>query len=321
MYEYAATGGNFCVTPDHDLYWHGRAHNRSTHWRKARADESTTGIDRHMMKSIKWNVPDVAHHVIPELTLERKHFPALRVDMDAWMTFLGWYCSEGSIVRRPDGPRGVVISQRTPENMDEIEAVVQRLGFTCRRYKHDLHIGNTQLAQHLALLGRSCFSKAPPKYARMLSARQIGLFLDAFAKGDGYRKGRGEVIYTSSPAMADALQEMILKTGVPSVVRRRPLSGVKSQLKTHVATSSVDGYVVTRPDRASELKMRAGRMKIIDYEGMVYCASVPPNGLLFTRRNGYTLWSGNCGVPKSIFDAVDALATNIERSCGGDRQP
>jgi hypothetical protein len=116
-----------------------------------------------MMKSIKWNVPDVAHHVIPELTLERKHFPALRVDMDAWMTFLGWYCSEGSIVRRPDGPRGVVISQRTPENMDEIEAVVQRLGFTCRRYKHDLHIGNTQLAQHLGTAGTQLSLQSAPE--------------------------------------------------------------------------------------------------------------------------------------------------------------
>jgi hypothetical protein len=75
MYEYAATGGNFYVTPDHDLYWHGRSHNRDTHWRKARADESTTRIDRYMMKSIRWNVPDVQHHVIPELVLERKRFP------------------------------------------------------------------------------------------------------------------------------------------------------------------------------------------------------------------------------------------------------
>jgi replicative DNA helicase Mcm len=310
MYEYAATGGNFCVTPDHDLYWHGRSHNRDTHWRKARADESTSRIDRYMMKSIQWDVPDVSHHVIPELVLERKHFPALQVDMDDWMIFLGWYCSEGSVIRRPDGPRGIVISQRNTANMDDIEAVVQRLGFTYRRYQHDLRIGSTQLAQHLALLGRSCLRKAPPTYARMTSARQIGLFLNAFAKGDGYGKGSGEIIYTSSPVMADALQEMILKTGVPSVVRRRPLSGVRSQLKTHIATSTVDGYVVTRSGRSSELKMRAGQMKIVDYNGMVYCASVPPNALLFTRRNGYTLWSGNCGVPKSIFDAVDALATN-----------
>ena len=182
------------------------------------------------------------HHVIPELVLERKHFPALQVGMDDWMTFLGWYCSEGSVVRRPDGPRGITISQRNPTNLNEIEAVIQRLGFTYRRYQHDIRIGNTQLGQHLALLGRDCLQKAPPTYARMASARQIGLFLDAFAKGDGYRKGAGEIIYTSSPAMADALQEMILKTGVASVVRRRPLAGVKSQLRTHVATSTVDGF-------------------------------------------------------------------------------
>jgi hypothetical protein len=54
MYEYVDKGGNFCVTPDHDISWHGRSHNRDIHWRKARADKSTTGIDRHMMKTVQW---------------------------------------------------------------------------------------------------------------------------------------------------------------------------------------------------------------------------------------------------------------------------
>jgi hypothetical protein len=175
-----------------------------------------------MMKSIQWNVPDVPHHVIPELVLERKHFPALQVNMDDWMTFLGWYCSKGSVVRRPDGPRGITISQRNPTNLNEIEAVIQRLGFAYQRYQHDIRIGNTQLGPAFGTAGPRLFAEGAPTYARMASARQIGLFLDAFAKGDGYRKGAGEIIYTSSPAMADALQEMILKTGV-ACRRHRPL--------------------------------------------------------------------------------------------------
>ena len=43
---------------------------------------------------------------------------------------------------------------------------------------------------------------------------------------------------------------------------------------------------------------------------MVYCATIPPEHMLFTRRNGYTLWSGNCGVPKTLWDAASTLAAN-----------
>lgn len=50
-------------------------------------------------------------------------------------------------------------------------------------------------------------------------------------------------------------------------------------------------------------------MTTVDYDDMVYCATMPRNNTLFTRRKGYTLWSGNCGVPESLFTAADAIST------------
>jgi hypothetical protein len=309
MYLYEAKGANYCVTPDHDMYFHGRSRNRDTAWRKAPMEQLASSSDKYMAKVIDWRVPDVETHTIPEFQGDRKYFPAMTVPMDEWLEFLGWYCSEGSLVKARGREYGICITQKDPETLAQIHKLCLSLGFNAKVYGMNVRIMDRQLAAHLAELGPNCLDKRIPVYAKQVSSRQISIFLDAFTEGDGYRKGKGEILYTSSPAMADDLQEMILKTGVPSVVHQRALAGRESDFGTHVATSSTDGYVVTRPYKSSKIKHYRKNVREIDYDGMVYCAQVPPEAMLFTRRKGYTLWSGNCGVPEQLWVAADALAT------------
>lgn len=314
MYSYTAKGANFCVTPNHDMYFRWRRGRYERHyweWRKAQMEEIADEHGRYMLKAIKWDREDVKEFVLPECVGDRKTMPALTVQMDDWMTFLGWYCSEGHVIHRRGRAYGIGISQKDPTVLAEIHDLCLRLGFPAKMYPKpgQVHVHSMQVGRHLEQYGRLCLEKTVPDYARMVSVRQIGLFLDAFSRGDGYRKGKGEILYTSSPRMADALQEMILKTGMPSVVHRRALAGRRSDFGDHVATSSVDGYVVTRPYKASDIKYMPHNVETIDYDGMVYCAQVSPEHLLFTRRNGYTLWSGNCGIPKQFWTAALAIAT------------
>ncbi|MFJ8345032.1 LAGLIDADG family homing endonuclease [Streptomyces sp. NPDC094153] len=312
MYSYAAKGANFCVTPNHDMYFRGRHGRYGEHrweWRKEQMQELAHEHNKFMLKAINWAQEDIKEHVIPECVGERKTMPALTVPMDDWMVFLGWYCSEGHVIKKRGRAYGIGISQQDPTVLADIHDLCLRLGLPAKLYPNQVHIHSMQLGRHLAELGPNCIEKHIPDYARMASARQIGLFLDAFARGDGYRKGKGEILYTSSPRMADALQEMILKTGMPSVVRKREMTGRRSYLGTHVATSSADGYVITRPHQASDIKYLPNNVELIDYDGMVYCAEVSPEHLLFTRRNGYTLWSGNCGINKQFWTAANAIAT------------
>lgn len=312
MYLYEAKGANFCVTPDHDMYFHGRAHNQDTFWRKAPMEELVGKTDKYMKKTISWTAPDREKFELPEVRSERKFFPARFVEMDDWMTFLGWYLSEGHLIKS-HGKRadGIGISQDAPEAQQRIFDLLVRLGFSPKRTERQVHVYNTQLARHLGQFGKNCLEKRVPAYARMASARQIGLLLDSYLEGDGYEKQGQGIIYTSSPQMANDLQEMILKTGKPSVVRKRDLAGRESDFGSHVATSSVDGYVITRPHEDSKIKFYPQNLKKIDYDGLVYCASVPPEAMLLTRRKGYTLWSGNCGVPEEIWTGVEAITTNI----------
>lgn len=312
MYLYEAKGANYCVTPDHDMYFHGRnGRSQDTAWRKEPMSGLAAKSNKYMKKAVDWDVADVETYTIPAFQSDRKFFPELTVPMDDWLEFLGWYCSEGNLLKRRGREYGVMIGQKDPEVRARIHKLCVRLGLPAKLYDSgiQIHVHSRQLGVHLAELGPNCLNKRIPMYARMVSARQMNIFLDAFAEGDGYRKGNGEIIYTSSPAMADDLQEMILKTGMPSVVRKRSIAGQVKDLGTHTATSTVDGYVVTRPHKASEIKHFPENVREVDYDGMVYCASIPPESLLFTRRKGYTLWSGNCGIPEQLWVAGDALAT------------
>lgn len=313
MHEYAAKGLNFCVTPDHDMYFHGRSHNRDTAWRKQPMEYLATAANKYIKKSISRELPDVESFTIPAFDSGRKRYPARSVRMDDWMEFLGWYLSEGSLhFGGRDYPGSTTITQHDPAVLARLAALAGRMGFRPKIYGIHLRIHDRQLAEHLLTFGRGCLVKRMPRYVFDVSPRQKRILLDAYSEGDGYHKGSGEIIYTSSPDMADDLQELILMTGVPSVVRRRALQGQTNQIEGHAATSTVDGWVVTRPAADTEAKFYPKNDRVIDYDGMVYCAQVPPDALLFTRRNGYTMWSGNCGIPDALWTAVEAITTNAD---------
>ena len=313
MHQYAAKGLNFSVTPDHAMYFHGRSHNRDTAWRKQPMEYLATAANKYIKKSITRTLPDVETFTIPEYDSGRRAYPARTVAMDDWLEFLGWYLSEGSLsYAGRDYPAAATITQHDPAVLAHLTQVAERMGFRPKTYGIHLRIHDRQLTEHLLTFGRGCLIKRMPRYVFDVSPRQKRMLLDAYSEGDGYRKGSGEVIYTSSPSMADDLQELILMTGVPSVVRRRELAGVTNVIGDHTATSTVDGWVVTRPAADTEAKFYPQNDQIIDYDGMVYCATVPPDALLFTRRSGYTMWSGNCGIPAALWTAVEAITTNAD---------
>ena len=290
MHYYSAKGLNYAVTPDHTMLYGQRKHGKPLDWRAQERQEIATWNNKFVKKVIDWTQSDD-----PALT-------------DDWLTFLGWFGSEGSINK--DLTRVCITQSAEREAYQRIFALCERLGFNPKKHGDHVLINSTKLARELAQWGRTQLVRRVPDFVRNASARQIGVYLDAYAEGDGYWHGTREVIYTSSPQMADDLQELILKTGMPSVVSKRELAGKQTTFPDgHVATSSVDGYVVTRPYRSSNAKMYNENEQVSHYEGMVYCATMPKDHLLFTRRNGYTMWSGNCGVPEELWTGVEAITT------------
>lgn len=308
MYYYKSRGADFAVTPDHDLLYQQDKNGRRSEYRKV-AVKDMVWSNRFGKKSINWEGEDPETFVLPAYSSERKHFPDKVFNTEDWAQFLGWFGSEGSIAL--DG-YSVQIAQKQEVYRDEIRDLIHRMGFeSTAETSNGFLIFGGQLASHLSEFGRTCDVKRLPHYVLNWSPRLLNIFLDAYVSGDGSRYSGNDVIYTSCEGMANDLHEAVLKSGVPGTLTTRPLKGVESAplADGRRITSSRDGFVVTRPHKDTTLKYVKRNLEVREYDGMVYCATIPGTHTLFTRRGGKTLWSGNCGIPESIFTAVDAITT------------
>ena len=317
MCLYEKRGASFSVTPNHKMYFRKYNRKQGGFYPYRFAEMSDIKAEAYVPRRIKWVKSSCNYFQIPSFKSARKIYPARSVRTDDWMTFLGWYYSEGSTDKRKNkaGDTEFVAVRITQQDLAEICAICDRLGFKYSIYQSStpqLCIIDRALAEYLGQFGGNCLEKRVPDYIKNSSADHIDLFLGSFIKGDGYCRGKYDILYTSSKLLADDLQEMCLKAGYSSTLRVRSLKGKVSKFKTHFATSSVDGYVVSRSRTNTEMNIRIKDIVQVDYDGMVYCAELPKHHLLFTRRDGYCMWSGNSAVPDKIYEVAEGGKTDGE---------
>ena len=140
---------------------------------------------------------------------------------------------------------------------------------------------------------RSPFKKVPD-LIKVASQDQIEEFL-RFYGDQGFSNGRN--FWTSSPYLADDLQELLMRTGKrANITKREPRPGRETKdgkwieslhpsFALHVWEDSDVGMLGPKNKKAT--------MTFAHYKGEVFCATVP-NSTLITRRNGSVLISGNC---------------------------
>lgn len=315
MRQYQSDGVNFCVTPDHDMYVRAWSRGKKTVFRREQAGQFPSNTTRYIKKSIEWNAPDAIEHVIPAAEYQMANYvrsvPEIHVPMDVWCRFMGLWLSEGCAM-----DRGSVSITQTKDNglLDEAELLFKEMGFEPHRYTHCIRVHDARFARHLRQYGKQR-ERWIPDDIRHASRRQLQLFWDNYRWGDGYRNVNRDVIYTSSRRMADHLQEIGLKLGCVTTYTSRGRAGDGNVMPDgHRIVSGGDSYTVSKTDRAAEGKILTARIEDVQYSGMVYCATLPADHLLLTRRgrNNRTMWSGNCGIPDNLWVGAEAITTGPE---------
>jgi len=224
--------------------------------------------------------------------------PPLKIKMDDWLKFFGFWLAEGSTDNEKIAPTQgyrVIISQKNKEKRKEIKEVLNRLPFNYVEEKDSLIIYNKQLWNYLRQFGNK-YTKFIPKEIKNLSKRQLKILFDWMVKGDGHiRKTNGQINYwTSSKKLADDLQEIVLKLGWIATIKERKkktsqLNGRK--IKTNVVYE-IGVHQKTKHFTFSHKDRIKNQIRKIYYKGKVYCCEVP-NHTVFVRRNGKVTWCGN----------------------------
>lgn len=238
---------------------------------------------------------------------------------DDELSLLGWLWTDGSIhfTPPPDGSRGGVGSynyslyQSKPEGIAQIQSLLERMGYAHTVYKRERTppvICGTQCktareenhfyiaTAHVPRLRELMTSKKGlPDWFRMLSRRQVGVFLDAVKAGDGAAGKKPDgffEIHGKAPELS-ALQALLVTNGRAARLR---------------TSNRGDAVLSVRETNLSYINDWDSSVTTVPYTGVIWCGTVA-NGTLITRRNGMTLVSGNTTRKPA---AKMAATTNLE---------
>lgn len=247
------------------------------------------------------------------------NYRPLDVDLHDYCAFLGIYIAEGSCagnyqgvsrdVRQPlyvramaaaaeigipeyDRDRGYRVSvfqTRKSRHYGAIGKLLRRMPTEFVEDKENgWHSNSRTLHSHLYSCGNT-YTKHVPQWVKDLPAEYLETFLVWFCKGDGtIAKNSGNVrfAFTVSKKLSEDLQELFLKTGKQSKVSNR----------------KQEHRFFKNPERCAPkytIEEHLGRFrglpkpKKIQYDGLVWCVHVPPNGTIMVRRCGKAVWTGN----------------------------
>lgn len=293
------------VTPNHNVWASKR--NKKGKLISMRADQLSDKL--YIPRTGIWNGIEEEWFIIPSLDTRNWHsgkgigidrtkeYPEIKIKMDDFLAFLGIYLSEGSC-----NQNGCIdITQF--KYVEEFNLILSKLPFKYSHYNNGFQIYNKQLHNYVKQFGISG-DKYVPEFIKQLSSRQIEIFLYTYTLGDGSFRDKSTRIFTSSKIMADDLQELIMKCGRVASLNIKKTKGTRMHVgsgKEYIRNNNL--YIIS--DRPSNNTFyiegwtheRHGLyLNKIKYEGMVYDVEVP-NHILYVRRNGNPLFSGNCRMP------------------------
>lgn len=311
MYECNKPGRNFCVTPGHRMWTKNPTVPDSKYCLKYMKDINNPRFELDKISVWAGNTTEYITLPIPG-TGRSGLYSERHIRIEDWAEFLGWYLAEGSV--SSDG-YSIIINQsytKHPEKCQKIVDSIRKIGFEPNEHpkSNKISVGSKQLGLELSKYGKS-LERYVPQCIKDATVETIKKFLDSFRLGDGYDNGNGVYVYcTSSTRMRDDLQEMIAKVGCDSSYRVAMKKGTPKTIQGKKTQASHDHYQVLQLKGGKNKVVHKKDIETVHYEGMVYCVSVEPHHLIFTRRNGYCMWSGNSGVARPIFEAIEGLLSS-----------
>lgn len=270
---------------------------------KYKRDGKWVGLDHEII-----NIPDY----VSKQTIANKygeygekeiicHGHSFNAEEFAW--FLGYWLAEGSLEHSSKGGYLTLIRLwKYSKYFDRVMSCISSLGLTVNvkpnKYnKEMLKIvinGGRSLYEYLKPLGR-CYEKFIPFDVKNWSPRLLKILIDAWLNGDGSftKRGSGEG-WTTSKKLSDDMQELALKAGWSATVRIVDRRKEKRSDRWDIQSKRINYVVSLCKIKNRPMVNQNGKIhdEWVNYNGMIYCATVP-NGTLYVRRNGRPVWSGN----------------------------
>ncbi len=309
MYRVRSEQVDLLVTPNHRMW--SKAHDTQANRRgeepyRIRLANEIAGKRVAYQKTAKWSGQETGTVSIPGTkrmwtrsdtgSETTRHYLGSDFPLVEFARFLGHWLAEGSL-----NDHQICIAQNRGPKLDAIAENIRQMGLSAYVVQSGHGAVRTQqlaLRDSLAACGNRAHEKRVPRFVHGWGPGVLRVFLEAYADGDGSRRldGNHTVIYTTSALMADDLQVLAIKAGWSANIRIDDRTGLERVMPTGQRfTNARPCYIVSLVKTRTHPLVNHNGAKNDSWErytGKVYCVKVP-NGLLFVRRNGKPVVSGN----------------------------
>lgn len=330
MYKLKSSMIDLLVTPDHRMFIQKhdtqKAKRKEQPWEIIEANKIKNKRVKYK-KNCNWEGKYIANYTLPTINIKYgkgyKDIIGKTFNIEDWVKFLGYWCSEGSTHYTKGSSYRINLYQNPGYTLENMRSCLKNMGYSPfeRISKNSnnrlLVICDQVLFHHLHdICGKLSYNKKVPSFIKKLNKELIQIFLDAYIEGDGniHKTNGHKVIYTSSKQMADDLQELILKVGLSASIKIDDRVGKPREGKWKNIKQTRPNYIVSisSESRQEPLVNHNGSIHntFEKYNGNIYCVTVP-NSLLYVRRNGIPVWSGNSVTEHANWTL---LLTGVSRS-------
>ena len=283
------------VTPDHICLWQNDEDRKKKgllgRWQLVSAKELLDKKSGRFLRVGKWKGEELDNIVIGNTEFTPEQYAKL----------MGWYLSEGSCDNALERISIAQSKDVNPSKWQEIKDLIDEIG--CKySYDGNRFVIYNGFYEYFKQFGLSD-EKFIPAEIKNATPRIIKLFLDTFIKGDGHeRKSKNykggnfrneKVYFTSSKRMADDLGELILKIGKRPSFYLSNNKGKKVKFRNGTYALNTDMWFI-RECSSKTAALNNLNKEIIAYNDMAYCVELEKYHILYVRRNGKCVWSGNC---------------------------
>ena len=286
MFHYTGKHIDLCITDNHNFYY-AKNYGRKQH--KTEIIDKVSNINFNGMRYFvkaggKWAGE------------QRKYFDICGQQISAlpFARLLGIFITDGSVSKQGN----ITISQTKPKIIKIIKELLNQTQIEYSFYSSNNDNGKTFYIHRKYLPYFQQFylkeTQHVPEDIKNSSIDILKAFIEGVLDGDSDNERRK--IYTGSKSLADDYQEILYKIGLASNLST--YKPKKSYLKAE------NRYIQSKKEYYAVSVLKTKYPLIIKdnilweyYNDMVYCVTLDKWHTVLTRRNGKTVWMGQCDPP------------------------
>ncbi len=307
MYKIKNKRVDLLVTPNHNM-WIKRKHQDYFEFKKIQEVNKIQTYHYQKKGGVGWKGKTKKWFILPEVHSRNKKFPPIKIEMNIWLKFLGYWLSEGS--HHFDGLghgrghyRVSVAQSKKSSYYKDIEDAMKNLPFNFKYDGKEFITNSKQLYTYVSQFGRAK-NKYVPRDILKLNKEKLSILFNALMQGDGNIRGKQFRYATTSKQLANDVQEISLKLGYSTY------TSIQKKRKKH----HNDLYLV-RIGRSPVATVRSSQITKVHHSGKVYCISVP-NKILVVKRNRKVVFCGNSEImpfaPATLIEHKDKCYKNTK---------